>query len=54
MDQDSVIRQIRGKGNGQAIIQVTQQNLKDLNCSVDDYVKLIKVKRVVKIKEVKK
>jgi hypothetical protein len=53
MDEDSVIRQIRGKGNGQAIIYVTQQDLKDLNSEIDGYVKLTKVKRTVKIKEVK-
>ena len=42
MEDKKVIRQIRGKGNGQAIIYVTQQNLKDLDLKVDDLVEIKK------------
>ncbi len=42
MEDKKIIRQIRGKGNGQAIIYVTQQNLKDLDCGIDDLVEIKK------------
>ena len=45
MEDKKVIRQIRRKGNGQAIIYVTQQNLKDLDCDFDDLVEVYLRKR---------
>ena len=42
MEKNSIVRQIRGKGNGQAIIYVTQANLKDLDVKVDDLVEIRK------------
>ena len=44
MADKNIVRQIRGKGNGQAIIYITQQNLKDLDLKVDDLVEIKKRK----------
>jgi len=44
MDNKHIVKQIRGKGNGQAIIYVTQNNLKDLDIGVDDLVEIRKRK----------
>lgn len=44
MEDKNIVRQIRGKGNGQAIIYITQQNLKDLDLGIDDLVEIRKRK----------
>ena len=54
MKKNTLIKDIKEKGNGQAIIYVSKIDLVEHNLNFGDSVRLTKVKKTITITEIKK
>jgi len=52
MEENSIVKEIKGKGNGQAIIYVNKIDLKKNGWNIGDHVRVKKVDRKVIIKDI--